>query len=113
GLGWIFQQPIARVDDGQWSFEAGRELGDVGVETGVVADRGLVQSNHQQVVALLGLLGERLGRRGLVGDHSDVELLVILLILGLALVHLLGRSLQKLGRRFGALLGLFGGFLLG
>ena len=90
-----------------------RELRDVGMESAVVADRRLVQSDHQQVVALLGLFGERLHRRGLIGNDGDVELLVVLLLLRLALLHLLGRRLQKRGRGLGALLGVLGGFFVG
>ena len=45
-------------------FEARRELRDVGMESGVVADGGLVQADDQEVVALLGLLGDGFGFGG-------------------------------------------------
>ena len=70
----IVEQAVARIGDDERSVEARRELGDVGVESGVVADRGLVEPDDEKVVALLGLFGDDLGFRCRVGNDGDVEL---------------------------------------
>ena len=86
---WLVLQLAARCRDRQRTVEAPRDIGDALVEF-LAAFGCFLQSDDQQVVTLLGLLGDEVGTGCLVHDCGDVKRGIDLLLLVLLALNLFG-----------------------